>query len=717
MRRAKRRRHNGGWSGASSGWTARSDRRSQRGWLLRLGLMLAIAVLTIGAVPAARRLALVSTAKAILVLASPTEPEVVDLRALDAVSTLLAADGSVLTELGGDERRRPVAIADVPDHVVDAVLAAEDANFYEHEGVDPTGIFRALLRTSTGRTEGGSTISQQLAKLNFTTGERTFSRKFKEVQYVRRLERTYSKDQLLERYLNQVYFGERSYGLRAAAQTFFAVEPAQLTVSQAAFLAGKIRAPEGIDPRSDPDAARARRNQVLRSMRKREMITAPVLEREVERPLDLAPPSATPPTIAPDFVAYVEREAARLEELGPDATTRSARLATGGLRIQTTFDRATFEATVAAVRSTLGEPDDPTTAVASVEPGTGAVQSLFGGLDERSTFDPSSQGGRQPGSAFKPFVYLAALEAGIDPRSTFDGRSDQVFPCYGPTPVSNYAGESADGGVDLDEAMARSVNVTFVEVGCLVGVAEVLDVAERAGIPSTATDPVPATFLGGLSKGVTALEMAAAYATFASGGLYAKPFAIEEIADAEGRSIYEHDVDAVRVFDERHVGILNAALQRVVARGTARAAAIGRDVAGKTGTTTDNLDAWFVGYVPQLSTAVRVGFEPARPMRDVRGRAVTGGSFPARVFSLAMTAALEGRELRILPVARPDGLSLTLLTTTTTTTSTTTTTIATEPTDTTSTASTTAPDTSPPATSPPSTGAPTTTAPTTTASG
>lgn len=629
----------------------------------------AVAVGLVAAVPALREMALVATAKVILLVASPTEPEIIDLEALDAVSVLIAADGSLMGEVAGDERRSPVDLADLPDHVVHAILAAEDARFYEHEGVDPTGVYRALLRTSQGTLQGGSTISQQLAKLNFTTGERSYARKFKEIQYVRRLERTYSKDALLERYVNQIYFGEQAYGLAAAARSFFGVTPDELTVAQAALLAGKIREPEGLDPRREPQRAAARRNQVLANMVKHGWLAEKELGVLTAQPVELSSRPQQQVPYAPHFVELVKRETATIAELGPDAATRATRVATGGLRIETTLDRRLFDATVASVSETLGQAGDPNAAVASVEPGTGAIRSIFGGLDfARTEFDVASRGGRQPGSAFKPFVYMAALEAGIDPRSEFDGRPAQKFDCYGDAEVRNYAGEDADGSLDLDSAMARSVNVTFVEVGCLVGVRSVLDVASRAGIPDDARDPVPAVFLGGLSRGVTALSMAEAYATFAAEGRHAASHAVTRITDRDGAVIYERSPRTEQVFDPARARVLNQALSDVVRRGTARAAQLGRPAAGKTGTTTENRDAWFVGYVPQVATAVWVGYEPPAPMQDVRGRSVTGGSFPAQIFARLMTAGLEGMPVAPLPVGGPDGLGLTVRTTSTTST-------------------------------------------------
>jgi membrane peptidoglycan carboxypeptidase len=297
--------------------------------------------------------------------------------------------------------------------------------------------------------------------------------------------------------------------------------------------------------------------------------------------------------------------------------------------------------------------------VASVVPGDGAVDNLFGGLDYAATqFGFADEGLRQPGSAFKPFVYLAALRDRIDPRSVFDGTSGRRIACYGDQPVENYAGEDFGGAIDVDSALARSVNVVFVDLGCQVGVQSVLRAADDAGVPPDATEAQGAVFLGGLDRGVSPLTMAAAYATFASGGVYAEPYGITTIRDSRGNVVYQHQKSTRRAFEPAEAGILNAALERVVTEGTGQAAAIGRPVAGKTGTTSENVDAWFVGYTPQVATAVWVGEDPPRPMTDVHGRSVTGGSFPAAIFGDLMRQGLAGVPVVALPTASPDALPL-----------------------------------------------------------
>ena len=625
----------------------------------RIGIGFAVVVALLVTVAPLRRAAALGTSRVILWLASPITPFVPNFDSLES-TRVLAADGSELASLSGDHGRRELIELDaIPEHVRRAVLAAEDAEFYHHSGTNPLAIVRAVANTITGDTQGGSTITQQLAKINYTGSQRTLFRKAREVFYASALEERYSKDDLLQRYLNQVYFGEGAYGIYAAAHSYFGVDPAQLTPAQAAILAGKIQAPSRLDPRKSPDEVLDRRDQVLRAMERHGWLNRTDLDTALAEPMNLVPPQPPGVNRAPHFVDFIKREASRLEELGDDPETRATRLITGDYTIETTLDPKLFDATTAAVAARLGEPGDPITAVASVVPGDGAINNLFGGLDYVATqFGYADMGTRQPGSAFKPFVYLAALRDGIDPRSVFDGTSGRQIPCYGAKPVNNYAGEDFGGATDVNTAMARSVNVVFVDLGCQVGVHDVVRAANDAGIPREATEAQGAVFLGGLDRGVSPLTMAAAYATFASGGVYAEPYGIKAIRNSRGEVIYQHERKTRRAFSAGEVGVLNGALQRVVGEGTGRAAGIGRPVAGKTGTTEENANAWFAGYVPQVATAVWVGHEPAKPMTNVHGRSVTGGSFPAAIFGDLMRTGLAGVPVRGLPVASPDTLKL-----------------------------------------------------------
>ena len=697
------------------------------------GFVLALVVIV--AVPPVRNAVALGTSKLIVFVASPLAPDIADFKQLPQTTKIVAIDGSTVAELDKSERRVPVTVDALPDHVKQAVLAAEDQDFYSHDGVDSTAIFRAFLRTAQGRTQGGSTITQQLAKINYTARERTAARKLKEVLYATKLEKKYTKDELLERYLNQVYFGDKAYGINAAAEVYFATTADKLTPDQAALIAGKIRAPEALDPRDPKDikATKNRRDQVLRNMAEEGWLKADELKAALAVPVALPPaPPADNDGLgkAPHFSEFVKREALTLEALGSSPPTRENQLFTGGYTIETTFDPRVFDATVASVQAKVGAPEDPVTAVASVVPGDGAIRSLFGGLDYLQTQQDMAghpRAGRQIGSSAKPFVYLAALRKGIDPRTTFDGTSGRIIPCYTDKPVSNYAGEDASGAINVDDALVKSVNVVFVELGCQAGAKNVLRTAVDAGLPEDIVREQAGTlFLGGIDgNGPTALQMASAYATFAARGVYAKPYSIARIKDRTGKVVYEAKPSTKPVFKPEEVGVLNNPLQRVVKDGTGKAAGFGRPVAGKTGTSQDNIDAWFVGYTPQLATGVWMGFEdndpktPPKPMANVHGRAVTGGSFPAQIFADVMRVAHEGVKVEPLFTASPDDLDLKLATTTTaptssTTTSSTTTSSSVPGETTTTTAAPGATTTAPTATTARPTTTTTTTAPTTT---
>ena len=639
----------------------------------RIALVTAIVIAVIAVVPPFRRAAALAGSRVVLFVASPLAPGIGGFDDLPATTKILAADGSVLAELdtptGG--RRQPVDLDRLPDHVWQAVLAAEDENFYDHSGVDPGAVFRAMVRSAQGRSQGGSTITQQLAKINYTRSERTVFRKLREVLYASRLEGKYSKDELLERYLNQVYLGDRAYGIAAASESYFGVRPDQLTVAPGRHPRRHDQGPRAARPPHPPgrgpgparrgaaqhgaqrlaDATRARRPRGARRSRS----SRPSRRRRRGR--------RTSSTTSSARRRASTRSAARSE-------SRGHRVFTGGLTIKTTLDPKAFDAAEAAVRKQLGAPEDPATAVVSVQPGDGAIRAMVSGLDPARKFNLAdhSGDGRQPGSAFKPFVYLAALRAGIDPRSPIDARSPKQLEFRGERVHRPQLRGQQRGSQRRSTRPSSTPSTPSSPSSCSTPARQsVVKIAETAGID----DPTvrceddrnrPAIALGGLRHGVTPLEMAAAYATFAAKGTYAEPYAIAGITDRAGRDVYIHALATRKAFEPKEVGVLNAALMGVVDSGTGTAARIGRPVAGKTGTTQNYGDAWFVGFVPQLSTAVWVGNpEKIVPMRNVHGRSVSGGSFPAAIWAQTMRGALAGVPVEPIATASPDELGLRLL--------------------------------------------------------
>jgi membrane peptidoglycan carboxypeptidase len=631
--------------------------------LIAVGVVFAVVI----AVAPLRRLTNNAASRVLLFALSPLAPSISGFRALPQGSQIVATDGTVLAQLDGTQKRESVKLHDVPLPVRRSILAAEDANFYGHGGVDLVAIARAAYSNVRGdRVQGGSTITQQLAKINYTNRQRTFFRKFREVLYAGKLEQHYSKDQLLERYINQVYFGDGAYGIAAASHEFFGVEPSQLTVAQAATLAGKIRAPQALDPRSQPEKTKVRRDQVLRSMSKHGWLSKTDLQSALSAPLDPVPPPPSVANLAPHFVEYVKREAQSIDVLGATPDDRNSQLYNGGYTVETTLDPKAFAAAQAAVQAELNRPNDPATGVASVVPGDGAIRALYDSQPfDSHQFDVASQGHRQPGSSFKPFVYLAALQKGISPQNQFDAKSPVKLSYKGESYTVDNAEPGINGPMTVDDAMVASVNAVYAQLVLQVGPDVVSTVAKSDGF-SEDLGQRPSIALGGLHNGVNPLEMASAYATFAAKGVYAQPYSIVRIRDRQHNVVWTHEAKTRNVYDAKQVGVLNSILEQVVQRGTGTAAAIGRPVAGKTGTTDEFKDAWFAGYVPQLATAVWVGVEAKpTPMKSVHGRTVFGGTFPAEIFSRMMKQTLDGVPPEDLFTAPEESLGLTPSTTTT----------------------------------------------------
>lgn len=615
---------------ASAGGGARAMRRSPTlsRWGRRAALAgLVVAVLVVGALVASEP---ILSAAARLTVGDEVRAELPDLA---LTSVVVASEGSTLGVVE-EERRDLVDAEALPEHVTAAVLAAEDHRFPAHEGYDLEGLARATVTNArAGEVEqGGSTITQQLAKLNFTGDEHSIGRKVEELLYAVRLEDELSKGQLLERYLNQVYFGNGAHGIAAAAQEYFAVAPQDLSVGQAAVLAGIIQAPNALDPRQDPEHTRRRRDAVLERAADEGLITRQAALTAVAEPL-LVAPAAPRPRSSPVLDA-VRAEVRTLDALGPTPEARLERLTTGGLRVETTLDPALQQRVTTAVDATF--PDGgATAAVAAVDPTTGAIRALGSGHGAAGGFDLARQGRRQPGSTFKPLTAIAALEHGLDPDQRLVGDGPIELDHGGPEPwrVDNFEGSDV-GAVDLRTALRRSVNTAFAQLGVAVGAGAVADVAERVGIDTDAAlgrsdQRGPSMALGGVTHGVTTLELASAYAVLAKGGASTDPHLVQRIVDRDGEVLYERRTESQQVIDPAVASTVRSMLEDALASGTGQAARIdGVEAFGKTGTSQDAADAWFVGSTTNLTTAVWVGHPDGR----VAMPEATGGTLAAPIW-------------------------------------------------------------------------------------
>lgn len=535
---------------------------------------------------------------------------------------------NVLITHYGEVQGKPVPITVLPDHVVQAFLATEDRNFYHHLGVNPVAVLRAfIVNVKSGSVrQGGSTITQQLVKNIFLTPEKTIKRKVQEVFLALQLEQAYSKDEILGFYLNNVYFGSGTYGIRAATDRYFGKKPSQLSVGEAALLAGLLKAPSRYSPAARPQAAKNRARIVLQSMVEEEYLSRERME-----------------NILANGVARISIH----ENLAPYVTEKvmgELRLLLGELQqdvvVHTSLDIVVHQKTQLALsslptRDTRFKKDIQVALVALEE--DGAIRLLIGGRDyTASEFNRATSSKRQPGSAFKPFVYLAALEAGWQPD---DEILDAPLTLEGWSP-KNYK-DKYYGPVKLGEAMARSLNTAAIRVQEAAGRRNVVSVARRLGV-SSKIDPGAALGLG--VNEVTPLELAAAYVPFANGGYRAEPYTITSVYTSEGKVLFaRHNQPKERLIEEQTWVAINHMLGEVVRMGSGRTAALpGYVTAGKTGTTQESRDAWFVGYAGKLTGVVWLGKDDNSPMKE-GWSAISGAGTPILLWKDMMVAALDGR--------------------------------------------------------------------------
>ena len=579
-----------------------------------------------------------------------SEVERLDLGPLATRSMVHAADGSVIGVFHDEEYRIPVPLSRVPAHVVRAVLDAEDDRFYDHGPLDLRAMTRAMVNNlEEGEiSEGGSTITQQLVKTVLLTSKQDVDRKLQEAALAIRLEKQMTKDQILERYLNTVYFGNHSYGIQAAAERYYRVNVDQLTVGQATLLAGLIRNPVYADPYDNPQAATERRDVIVDRM-----VTLGHLS-PVQADYIKAEPMPPPlqvtegPRAGSDyFTEYVKQQLLRDERLGSTDSERYQAVFRGGLSIHTTLNPAFQAMAEESVADILPDTDGRfTAALVSVEPTTGAVRAMVGGSDFGQTkFNlVTDTQGRQTGSSFKPFTLIAALEQGIQTNDSILGSS----PCVIPNPGSeDWKPNNVEGGssgvLTLTEATVNSVNCAYARLIKLVGADKVVDVAHRMGVTNE-LQPYLSLTLG--SELVTPLQMASAYATLAADGEHFSTYVVDRIEDRDGKVIFRNQAKGERAISEQNARQVNQVLSQVVQRGTGTAARIsGWDVGGKTGSTDNNTNAWFVGYTRTLATAVWMGApEGDVSMRNVNGVTVFGGTYPAQIWGSFTRKALADSE-------------------------------------------------------------------------
>ena len=550
-------------------------------------------------------------------------------------------DGSVLASRG-EMAGTNVALKDLPPYLPKAFIAIEDRRFYSHYGVDPIGIARAAVANvlHRGVSQGGSTLTQQLAKNLFLTQERTMQRKLQEVELALWLERKHSKSEILELYLNRVYFGSGAYGVEAAAQKYFGKSAKNVTIAEAAMLAGLVKSPSRLAPNRNPEGAEQRAHIVLSAMADAKFITDAQAQASIGHPsYNVKPAGAGTVNYVADWIGEV------LDDLVGQIDQSIVVETTIDPKLQSVAEASIIDELAAkSVKFNVSQG-----ALVAMTP-DGAVRAMVGGRNyAESQYNRAVTAKRQPGSAFKPFVYLTAIEAGLTPETI---RQDAPLDVKGWKP-ENYSHEYF-GAVTLTQALAMSLNTVAVRLGLEVGAKNVVRTAHRLGI-SSKLDANASIALG--TSEVSVIELVGAYAPFANGGLGVSPHVVTKIRTNEGKVLYVRPNDPQgQVIEPRHVAAMNTMMQETLISGTARKAEIpGWVAAGKTGTSQDFRDAWFIGYTANLVTGVWLGNDDNSPTKKA-----TGGGLPVEVWSRFMRAAHQGVTVASLPKSQASGPFLNL---------------------------------------------------------
>ncbi len=579
----------------------------------------------------------VMSAVGYVIAVAATAPDLSELKAADKgeSSLIIAADGSRLGYVQSDEIRTPVSWEEMPRVARQAVVAIEDERFYQHQGVDYSAIIRAGVKNleSGKNVQGGSTITQQLVRaLYIKDPERNVERKIREAKLASELEQERSKKWILQNYLNDVPFGtvggRTAIGIEGAAETFFDKHAKDLTLPEAATLAGLPQAPSQYNPFRNPQAALTRRNEVLDQMAENGFITRARAISAKARSLNLRKGTRYTTRREPYFFDYVQEQL--IERYGVGVYRR------GGLKVHTTIDPKTQDLARDAINSYYGDPAGPGSAIVSIDPTNGKIKAMASsGTYKDRRFNIAAQGQRQPGSAFKTMVLTAAVRQGIDPDSTYYTSKPLSIndPKYGPWTVKTF-GNTYSGSISLTRATLSSDNSVYAQLILDVGPDKVCETAKLLGI-TTKLDCYPAEGLGGLTRGVTPLEMSSAYATLAAGGVRRRPTSIERVEFPDGKSENLGEAKGKRVLTDGEAYEVTKILEQNVQSGTGTNANYGCPAAGKTGTTDEGKDAWFVGYTPNLSTSVWVGY----PDAGVAIPGAQGGTLAAPVWNAFMSVA------------------------------------------------------------------------------